>query len=138
MKIKMYSALAWAAAMFLVCVPLWAHHGASVYESDKLTTLTGTVTEFKFMNPHSEIFFDVKDDKGNVQHWSAEAGTPQTVILAGWSKTSIQKGDVITVYIFQAKTGNPVGRLNKIVLADGTELRDSALGYRDADGAGKQ
>jgi hypothetical protein len=45
----------------------------------------------------------------------------------------VQPGDVITVYVFQSKTGNLVGRLNKIVLADGTELRDSALGYKDTE-----
>jgi hypothetical protein len=40
---------------------------------------------------------------------------------------------LITVYIYPSKNGNPVGRLNKIVLADGTTLKDSALGYRDPE-----
>jgi uncharacterized protein DUF6152 len=125
-------------AIITVCVPVFAHHGNTAYDTSKVVVLkNATVTQYVWANPHVIITFDVKDDKGNVRHWSAEAGTPQTVILAGWSKTSIQKGDVITVYIFQAKTGNPVGRLNKIVLADGTELKDSALGYREADGEGK-
>jgi len=126
-------------ALFMICVPVFAHHGNTAYDTSKLVVLKdATVTQYVWANPHVIITFDVKDEKGNVQHWSVEAGTPQTVILAGWSKTSIQKGDVITVYIFQAKTGNPVGRLNKIVLADGTELRDSALGYRETDGEGKR
>jgi hypothetical protein len=123
----------------MICVPVFAHHGNTAYDTSKVVVLKDAkVTQYVWANPHVIITFDVKDDKGNVQHWSAEAGTPQTVVLAGWSKTSLQKGDVITVYIFQAKTGNPVGRLNKIVLADGTELRDSALGYREGDGEGKQ
>jgi len=126
-------------ALFMICVPVFAHHGNTAYDTSKVVVLKdATVTQYVWANPHVIITFDVKDEKGNVQHWSVEAGTPQTVILAGWSKTSIQKGDVITVYIFQAKTGNPVGRLNKIVLADGTELRDSALGYRETDGEGKR
>ncbi|HEV2198573.1 MAG TPA: DUF6152 family protein [Bryobacteraceae bacterium] len=126
-------------AFFMVCVPVFAHHGNTAYDTSKVVVLKGaTVTKYVWANPHVIITFDVKDDKGNVQHWSAEAGTPQTVILAGWSKTSVAPGDVITVYIFQAKTGNPVGRLNKIVLADGTELKDSALGYRETEGEGKQ
>jgi hypothetical protein len=126
-------------ALFMICVPVFAHHGNTAYDTSKVVVLKDAkVTQYVWANPHVIITFDVKDDKGNVQHWSAEAGTPQTVVLAGWSKTSLQKGDVITVYIFQAKTGNPVGRLNKIVLADGTELRDSALGYREGDGEGKQ
>ena len=126
-------------ALFMICVPVFAHHGSTAYDTSKVVVLKDAkVTQYVWANPHVIITFDVKDDKGNVQHWSAEAGTPQTVVLAGWSKTSVQKGDVITVYIFQAKTGNPVGRLNKIVLADGTELRDSALGYREGGGEGKQ
>jgi hypothetical protein len=126
-------------ALFMICVPAFAHHGNTAYDTSKVVVLKDAkVTQYVWANPHVIITFDVKDDKGNVQHWSAEAGTPQTVILAGWSKTSLQKGDVITVYLFQAKTGNLVGRLNKIVLPDGTELRDSALGYREAEGEGKQ
>jgi Family of unknown function (DUF6152) len=125
--------------VLLASVPVFAHHGNTAYDTSKVVVLKdATVTQYLWANPHVIISFDVKDDKGNLQHWSAEAGTPQTVILAGWSKSSIQKGDVITVYLFQAKTGNPVGRLNKVVLADGTELRDSALGYREADAEGKR
>jgi hypothetical protein len=87
-----------------------------------------TVTKFAWANPHSIVMFDVKDDKGNLVHWAGECGSPSALGLIGWTKSSVQPGDVITVYIYQSKTGNPVGRLNHIVLADGTELRDSALG----------
>src|SRR5260370_8093273 len=75
--------------------------------------------------------FDVKDDKGNVAHCAAEAGSPSALSLIGWSKNSLHPGDVVTVYAFQSKTGNPVGLLNKIVMSDGTTLKDSQLG--DAD-----
>jgi hypothetical protein len=72
--------------------------------------------------------FDAKDENGNVTHWAGEAGSPSAIGLLGWNRNSLKPGDVITVYIFPAKSGNPVGRLNKIVLADGTTLRDSQLG----------
>ena len=58
-------------------------------------------------------------------------GSPSSLGLLGWTKDSVQPGDVVTVYIYQSKTGRPVGRLNRIVLADGTALKDSALGYRE-------
>ena len=132
MKFRLGTSLALVASFLIICVPVFAHHGSTAYDTSKVVVLKGaTVTKFLWANPHAIISFDVKDDKGNVQHWNAEAGTPQTIALSGWTKTSVQPGDVITVYIFQTKTGNLVGRLNKIVLADGTELRDSALGYRD-------
>jgi Family of unknown function (DUF6152) len=108
--------------------PLFAHHGAAAY-ADKIVVLKdATVTKFVWANPHSILIFDVKDENGNVTHWASEAGSPSAVSLLGWNRNSVQPGDVITVYIYPAKTGNPVGRLNKIVFADGKTLRDSQLG----------
>ena len=114
--------------LLLIGGPAFAHHGSSAY-SDKLTILkNATVTKFQWGNPHSIVMFDATDAKGTVQHWAAEAGSPSALGLIGWSKNVIEPGDKISVYMFQAKSGNPVGRLNKIVLADGTELSDSQLG----------
>ena len=120
------------AAILLVSLPLFAHHGNAAYETSKAVVLKGaTVTKFVWGNPHTFLMFDAKDDKGNVVHWAGEAGSPSSLSLLGWTKDSVQPGDTITVYIYQSKTGRPVGRLNHIVLADGTTLKDSALGYRD-------
>ena len=116
----------------IVCIPAIAHHGSTAYDTTKVVTWKDvTVTKFLWTSPHVIIMFDVKDDKGTVQHWTAEAGTPQTLVLSGWSKGSVKAGDTLDVYLYQSKTGNPVGRLSKIVLADGSELKDSALGYRE-------
>ena len=116
------------------CAPIFAHHGAAAY-ADKMVVLKGaTVTKFLWANPHSIVMFDVKDDSGNISHWAGEAGSPSAVSLLGWNRNSLQPGDVVTVYIFPAKSGNPVGRLNKIVLSDGKELKDSQLGgYKSKD-----
>ena len=116
----------------LVSIPLFAHHGNTDYDTSKAVVLKGaTVTKFVWGNPHTFLMVDVKDDKGNLVHWAGEAGSPSSLGLIGWTKDSVQPGDVITVYIYQSKTGRPVGRLNRIVLADGTTLKDSALGYRE-------
>ena len=128
MKNKRTIALAMVILGFSFPGALLAHHGAAAY-ADKLTELKGaTVTKFVWANPHSIVLFDVKDDKGTVTHWAAEAGSPSAVGLLGWNRTSLQPGDVVTVYLYPAKSGNPVGRLNKIVFADGRTLRDSQLG----------
>jgi len=134
MKLKQVMFLALVVGFLMLGIPLFAHHGNVAYDTSKAVVLKGaTVTKFVWANPHTFIMFDVKDDKGNVLHWSGEAGSPSALRLLGWSQSSIAPGDTITVYIYQSKTGNPVGRLNKIVLADGTELKDSALGYRDVE-----
>src|ERR1700680_1218467 len=124
-QLKLFALLVGALA---VCPPLFAHHGAAAYVDKIVVLKDATVTKFVWANPHSILMFDVKDDKGNVTHWAGEAGSPSAVSLLGWNRNSVQPGDVITVYIFPAKSGNPVGRLNKIVLADGKVLRDSQLG----------
>lgn len=114
--------------------PLLAHHGNAAFADKPITLKDGKVTNFAWSNPHSLIEFDAKDDKGKMQHWVVETAAPQALVLIGWSKSSLQPGDVITVTMYQAKTGAPAGRLQKIVLADGSELHDTQLG---ADGNGK-
>jgi Family of unknown function (DUF6152) len=111
-----------------VCSPSFAHHGAAAYVDKIVILKDATVTKFVWANPHSIVLFDAKDDSGNVTHWAGEAGSPSAIGLLGWNRNSLKAGDVITVYIFPARSGNPVGRLNKVVLADGTTLRDSQLG----------
>jgi uncharacterized protein DUF6152 len=124
------------AGLFLaICSPLFAHHGAAAYDMSKpLVMKDAVVTRYLWANPHTLVFFDAKDDKGSTTHWSVELGSPSAVALMGWNRTSLKPGDVITVYMFAAKNGNPVGRINKIVLADGTLLRDSQTG---ADNGGR-
>ena len=114
--------------------PLLAHHGNAAFSDKPITLKDGKVTSFAWSNPHSLVEFDAKDDKGKMQHWVVETAAPQALVLIGWSKSSLQPGDVIAVTMYQAKTGAPAGRLQKIVLADGTELHDTQLG---ADGNGK-
>lgn len=114
--------------LLLASVPLLAHHGAAAY-ADKIVVLKdATVTKFVWANPHTILQFDAKDDKGEAVHWAGEAGSPSAIGLLGWNRNSVQPGNVITVYIYPAKSGNPVGRLNKVVFADGKTLRDSQLG----------
>jgi len=118
----------WLAAYFLlagsllVCAPVSAHHGNAAY-SDKMTEFkNATVTKWNWSNPHCIVEFDVKGDDGKVVNWTAETGSPEALRLAGWSKTSLKPGDVITIDMHAAKTGAPAGRFTKITLADGTVL----------------
>jgi Family of unknown function (DUF6152) len=122
-----------------VSSPALAHHGNAAYDGGVTVIKDATVTGMAWANPHTIVQFDVKNEKGDVVHWSAELGSPSALSLIGWNKTSLQPGDVITVYIHQAKTKNPVGRIEHVVLADGSELRDSsgaAAGNGDAYGGG--
>ena len=126
-------ALSIIAGVFAVCPPAFAHHGNAAYDGTVTMLKDATVTKLSWANPHTILEFDVKGDGGQPVHWAAELGSPSALGLIGWTKTSVSPGDVITVYVHQAKTKNPVGRIDHIVLADGSSLRDSGGGGGNND-----
>jgi hypothetical protein len=116
------------AGLLLICRPLLAHHGNSAYDTTHPITLSGTVTEFVWANPHCQIYMDVKDDKGNIVRWAVESNSPGILLRDGWTKESLKAGDAVTITFMPAKNGNPVGVAVgaydecKVVLANGKEL----------------
>ena len=108
-------------------VPAFAHHGNAAYDQTKPVTLNGTVTEFDFVNPHVQIFFDVADDKGETTHWSVESADPAMLQRQGWSHETVKKGDHVTIVGHPAKTGVKIMVLEKLVLANGQELEGKAV-----------
>jgi hypothetical protein len=103
-----------SAIVLLTSVPLLAHHGTSNYETTAQTiTLSGTVTEFVWANPHAYLLFDVKDDKGAVVHWAGEMNSPGVLKNAGWTKVTLKPGDQVTVTLRPNKFGTPVGLLSR-------------------------
>ena len=128
MKNKVAVAFILSFGLIAVAGRALAHHGNVAYENKVVEFKQATVTKFLWSNPHSLIDFDAKDAKGNVVHWVAETASPEALKLIGWSKASIGPGDLIDVYMYVSKNGNPAGRLNKIVLSDGTVLHDTQLG----------
>jgi len=98
--------------LFAVSLPLFAHHGNASYDYEKKYTLSGTVTEWIWANPHSWLKFDSKDDKGEVKHWVIEAGNPADMARQGWSHNTFKPGDEVTVTVTLAKNGQPIGRFS--------------------------
>ena len=117
-------------ALLLLSVPAFAHHGASAYEP-KLTTLKGTITDYQFMNPHTELAFDVKDSSGKVSNWTAEAASALTMSRIGWSKSMFKAGDQITVVGNSAKNGSHTMRLRKVTFNGKDYTIDRGEDYAD-------
>jgi hypothetical protein len=128
MKGKLLVAFVLGFGFLTICGSALAHHGNAAYEDTITEFKQATVTKFGWANPHALIDFDAKDAKGKVVHMVVETAAPQALRLIGWSKTSLEPGDVVTIRMYVAKNGNPAGRLNKIMLADGSELHDTQLG----------
>ena len=119
--------LAAACVLFIVPLAVLAHHGAAAYDTTKLATLKGTVTEYKFINPHVEISIAVKDDKGKIETWLGEANSPNVLSRRGWSRDSMKPGDQITIIGNRGKNGSFTLRLQKVVLSDGQELDPNSI-----------
>ena len=122
MKRNVVALLTAALCIFVLSAPLLAHHGAAGYDMTKVVTMKGTITKFEWGNPHSQIYFDVTDDKGNVAHWDAETEPPPVMLERGWTRKSLNAGDEVTVYCYVAKNGATTAILQKIILANGKEL----------------
>jgi hypothetical protein len=112
--------------------PSFAHHGNAAFDLSKPVVLKGAVvTEFRWINPHPLIKADFKNAKGEVEKWTMEMGSTVSAQLIGWGRNTLQPGDVVTLYVWQTKTGQPVGRFNKVELPDGTTMRDTQTGADD-------
>ncbi len=109
-------------SIFLLSVPLAAHHSGVMYEPMKEVTLKGTIKEFVFVNPHVTILLTVTDDKGQAVNWSIEAASTQALVRAGWRKSTLKAGDSVTIVGRPLRDGRPGAVLVKLTLADGTEL----------------
>jgi Family of unknown function (DUF6152) len=114
------------ASLMVVSIPLSAHHGNAAFDTGKKVTVKGNVTEWTWGNPHIYLKIDVKDEKGNVVHWVAEASNPAAMMSRGWNVRDVKVGDEVTLTMIVAKNGAPVGRVQQLVLADGRKLGGDA------------
>jgi hypothetical protein len=126
-KTKLSMPLALILTLLAVCSPIFAHHGSASYSQQPTTFKNVTVTKVNWGNPHTLLLFDHTDDKGNVQHGVSEANAAAASSRSGWTKTAVKPGDTLTVVLYQAKNGTTVGRVGKVVLADGREFGDGSL-----------
>jgi uncharacterized protein DUF6152 len=122
MKIKLVTYLFVIFGLLATSSRTFAHHGTTAYDPQHKVTMKGTVTNFEWTNPHSQIHLDVTDDQGKVVHWNFEAQPPNILIHAGWTRETLKPGDQLTVVVNPAKNGSPIGIIQKIVLANGQEL----------------
>ena len=120
----------------MVSASLFAHHGTGVsYDMHKTISLKGVVTKFVYTNPHSQLYFDVMDEKGNVVHWATEMSNPFNLEAHGYTRKQLvgkfAPGTTVTVTGSPSKAGTPVVLFGKAVVADGWCLCNDARGGVD-------
>lgn len=117
-----------AVATLMTAATARAHHGSGIsYDLTKPWTTKATILEFKYINPHPLVLFDIIDEKGGVQHWHSEIITnPSRMIRAGWTKSvaedAIKAGTVVTLTLCTSKAGGYSAVITKIVNAKGEEI----------------
>jgi hypothetical protein len=123
MKNTVLSFLIIATALLLNPSSARGHHGWAAFPSGSQITLKGTVMDFHFVNPHSVVEFAVKDDKGQVQVWEGELTSRSNLAPRGWTATSLEDRDEVTITGYPAKNGAHAMRITRIVLSNGKELK---------------
>ena len=93
----------------VVCAAVFAHHGASRWDTDAWGTIAGTVKSFDWQNPHPLLLVYVKDDKGETETWAVEFHPPNVMSRGlGWGHSTFKAGDPVTIYGHPEKKSVPI------------------------------
>ena len=121
-----------AAALLAIPAAAFAHHSFAVFfDPQKSVTISGTVTAFRFTNPHGTVALDVKKADGTIEKWRAETNAPVILVRRGWTRTSVKPGDVVTITGWPSRDGTPYIRLSEMKDASGKPIGNAPFGRQD-------
>lgn len=101
----------------------YAHHSAPVfYKVDERITVSGTVTEFRFTNPHAILKFEAVGEDGEKQEWTAETTSPSILRRRGWSQNSFEPGEKVKLEGMPSLDGSYLMRITRAFREDGSEI----------------
>jgi len=125
-----------AIAIMLAAGTAWAHHSpSSIFDMTKPFTLSGTLTQVEWVNPHIALYIDAKKADGSgVENWKWESAPPAFLRRVGVSSAQFKNavGQTVSASGFRAKDGSLYGFLTKITFSDGTSLEMVAPGAADS------
>ena len=101
--------------------PSMAHHGFAAY-SNETVTVQATMTEFRFVNPHVQLYFDITNADGETEHWQAELTAPNKLARGGWTQHTLKPGDQIQISGQVARNGGRSIRIRELITASGESL----------------
>ena len=98
---------------------LCAHHSGVAYDHGNSVTVSGTVKEFQWTNPHTWIVVMVPDGKGGEERWDLEGTTVNTLVRAGWTVKTLRPGMQVKILVSPRKDGTPGGEWNRVLAING-------------------
>ena len=119
-----------AAALIVLAISqgsVAAHHSNVAYEVTKVITITGVVKSFEWVNPHTWLHVEVDDGKGGKVMWECEGRAPGVLGRAGWSRTILKPGEMVTVDMSPAKDGSKTSSSARVTKADGKILSNQPV-----------
>ena len=105
-----------------VSAPAWSHHSHAMFDHDKVVTITGTVSEWVFRNPHVFLYVDVKTESGDTVKYSVEMSNITNMLKVGFAATTFKAGDTVTVDLHPLADGRPGGNYIVATSADGKQF----------------
>jgi len=120
---RVSTVLAFIGCLLLASMPMLAHHSfMAEFDQRQPVTVEGVVTAVKWQNPHTFFYVDVKDGNGKTVNWGLETGSPNALILRGWTRETMKQGDRVSVRAYRAKDGGKLAAARSVTLADGRTL----------------
>jgi hypothetical protein len=119
---RKYLALAAALVAVVPAGQAQAHHSFAMFDQTKEVTVTGTVRQFQWTNPHSYIQLIAKDSSGKEVEWSMEMGAPMYLYARGWRPSTLKVGMVVSIKINPLRNGKPGGVVVDVTTPDGKPI----------------
>ena len=107
----------------LVPLPAFPHHSfMAEFDQAQPVIVEGVVTKVEWQNPHTFFYIDAKDATGKAVQWVLETGSPNALIMRGWTQKSMKLGDHVLVHGYRAKAGSNLAAARSVRLADGRTI----------------
>jgi hypothetical protein len=124
MKRQLIALAASAAFQASIGAPAFAHHSFAMFDANQKMTLSGTVKEFQWVNPHAWIYVMVPGQDGQLEQWAIEMGGPIGLARQGWTPKTLKPGMQVKTVIHPMRDGSNGGQFMAITFPDGTQMGD--------------
>lgn len=121
---KMRLMIVTALGVVALAAPALAHHAGAMFDTTKSVTVSGTVKDFQWANPHAWIHFMAPGPGGAAVPWTAECSAINIIARKGWTSSALKPGDKVTLTMRPAKDGSNTGLVTSVKLPNGSVLVD--------------